>query len=81
MKTILLATSAIALIATSSPALAQEAGAEGGTGAEIIVTAQKREENLQDVPLAVSVIGSGARAGFTLSTSRCAIDCPSSNET
>ena len=62
MKTLLLAGSALALIATSAPAFAQEAEDEGGKGAEIIVTAQKREENLQEVPLAISVIGGDAIA-------------------
>ena len=60
MKKILLASSALAMIATSAPAFAQEAEAEGGTGAEIIVTAQKRAENVQDVPVAVSVISGDA---------------------
>ncbi len=46
-----------ALIATSAPAFAEEAE-EKGAFAEIVVTAQKREENLQDVALAVSVVGS-----------------------
>ncbi len=50
---LLIATSAIALLAM--PALAQEAAAEDDGGlSEIIVTAQKREQNLQDVPAAVS---------------------------
>jgi iron complex outermembrane recepter protein len=60
MKTLLLASSALALIATSAPAFAQEAEDEGGVGAEIIVTAQKRAENVQDVPVAVSVISGDA---------------------
>ncbi len=51
--TILLASTAIGL---SSPALAQEAEAEND--GEIVVTAQKREQNLQDVPLAITAIGS-----------------------
>lgn len=38
------------------PVWAQNAGTEGFTLEEIIVTAQKREENLQDVPVAVSVV-------------------------
>lgn len=60
MKQFLLASSAIALIAAASPAFAQEAEDEGGVGAEIIVTAQKRAENVQDVPVAVSVISGAA---------------------
>ena len=46
MKKYLLAGSALALIATSAPAFAQEAADESGVGAEIIVTAQKRAENV-----------------------------------
>jgi iron complex outermembrane receptor protein len=57
MKTFLMATSALALIATASPALAQDAPADDADSGEIIVTAQKREENLQEIPLAVSVVG------------------------
>ncbi len=43
------------LIAT--PVWAQEAEDEGASNNEIVVTAQKREENLQEVPLAISVVG------------------------
>ena len=44
------------LIAVASPALAQD-GAEAGTGLDdIVVTAQKREQNLQDVPIAISAL-------------------------
>ena len=48
----LMASSAIAI---STPAFAQNAG-EGDTD-EIVVTAQKREQNLQDVPVAITAIG------------------------
>ena len=47
----LAATALCTLIAT--PAFAQESGSEGGI-AEIVVTAQKRAENVQDVPIAIS---------------------------
>jgi iron complex outermembrane recepter protein len=57
MKTFLMATSALALIVTASPALAQDAPADEADSGEIIVTANKREENLQEVALAVSVVG------------------------
>ncbi len=53
----------------SVPAIAQDAADETADTNEIIVTAQKREENLQDIPLAVSVIGGDAIAnsgGITL---------------
>lgn len=44
------------LLAVTTPALAQEASEAGGLD-EIVVTAQKREQNLQDVPIAISAIG------------------------
>jgi iron complex outermembrane recepter protein len=47
--------SLVALAMTSIPAFAQDAE-EGATPGEIIVTANKRTENLQDVPAAISVI-------------------------
>lgn len=39
-------------------AFAQEADKDDGSFEEIVVTAQKREENLQKVPLSISVVGS-----------------------
>jgi iron complex outermembrane receptor protein len=61
-KFMLLAGVSTALIAT--PAFAQSAPpAEAETGLEeIVVTAQKREENLQDVPVSVTAIGAEAIA-------------------
>ncbi len=56
------ATSILALSMTSMPAWAQEAAEDETAPTEIIVTAQKRQERLQDVPLAVSVIGGEAVA-------------------
>ncbi len=53
------AVSMIAIAATAMPAFAQDAAAEEDDSNIIIVTAQKRTERLQDVPVAVSVI-SGA---------------------
>ena len=53
----------------SVPAFAQESADEEIDNNAIIVTAQKREENLQDIPLAVSVIGGDTIAnsgGITL---------------
>lgn len=49
------ALAAIALLAT--PAMAQEAADDESGFGDIVVTAQKREENLQTVPLAISVVG------------------------
>jgi iron complex outermembrane receptor protein len=55
--------SALALSAvTAAPAIAQDSG--GGVN-EIIVTAQKRSENLQVVPAAVSVVSGAALDGGT----------------
>jgi iron complex outermembrane recepter protein len=50
------AASLIALAVASTPAYAQDAE-DNVKSNEIVVTAQKREEKLQDVPLAISVIG------------------------
>ncbi|MDR7103640.1 TonB-dependent receptor [Croceicoccus sp. BE223] len=67
VKSLLMGAS-LAAIALASPALAQvsetpqgdagspEASAEGGLDV-IVVTAQKREQNLQDVPISVAAIG------------------------
>jgi len=66
-----------AAIALTQPALAQDAapqaaaadtaGTDAAAGSEIIVTAQKRAENVQNVPLAVSVVAPTAlkAAGVT----------------
>ena len=72
MKSTLLTTSALALASlaltlAAAPALAQSAqpeasGEEEIAPGEIVVTAQKRTERLQDVPLAVTAI-SGAKLG------------------
>lgn len=53
----ILTSSALALMAAATPALAQTAPEDGADDGAIVVTAQKREENLQDVALAVSVVG------------------------
>ncbi len=58
MRTFATSFVAIAIATTSfaAPAFAQdEAAADEGLG-EIVVTAQRREENLQDVPLSVDVV-------------------------
>ncbi len=50
---------ALGLTMSASPVFAQEIPADDETGLqEIVVTAQKRVENLQDVPIAISVLGS-----------------------
>ena len=62
----------LAMLATAAPAMAQTAddGADtaagaSGSGNEIIVTAQKRAQNIQDVP---SRWKSSAASGSTIST-------------
>lgn len=55
----------LSALALAQPAWAQDAGqAEEDTGGleEIVVTAQKREENLQDVPVSVTALGAEAIA-------------------
>ncbi|MBL8555692.1 MAG: TonB-dependent receptor [Phenylobacterium sp.] len=52
--------SIFALCAFAQPALAQ-AGDEGATLEELVVTAEKREQSLQDVPVAVSAFTSERR--------------------
>jgi len=61
MKSLYLISTAILAVAAASPVLAQDApadppvqGARPATDAEIIVTAQRRAQRLQDVPIAVS---------------------------
>ena len=56
VKTFLLATGSLAALSSglAAPAAAQEEEAPVGAD-RIVVTAQKREQNVQDVPLAVSV--------------------------
>lgn len=50
----LIATSSLTLTGVASPIYAQSAPSEQSGITEIIVTAQRREENLQDVPISVS---------------------------
>ncbi|MGH6780475.1 MAG: hypothetical protein ACREB5_00010 [Sphingomonadaceae bacterium] len=51
----LAATTGLCLVMTGGNAWAQAASAE--QAGEIVVTAQKREERLLDVPAAISVVG------------------------
>ncbi|MGQ3066094.1 MAG: TonB-dependent receptor, partial [Sphingopyxis sp.] len=66
-KAYLTITTALGMALIAAPAHAQEAAAPAPAEADapfastdIIVTAQKREQNLQDVPVAISVV-SGAQ--------------------
>jgi outer membrane receptor protein involved in Fe transport len=52
-RSVLLITASVFAV-TAAPALAQDAPADEADASEIIVTAQKRSENVQDVPIAVS---------------------------
>ena len=45
------------LVSFAAPAMAQETSEDIGIG-DIVVTAQKRAENIQDVPIAISAVGS-----------------------
>lgn len=73
-RTSLLTAAAISALALAVPAFAQDGGEAdpptGGVG-EIVVTAQKRAQNLQDVPISVSAFDDTAirEAGFTNSLS------------
>jgi iron complex outermembrane recepter protein len=60
LRSTLLAASGIALLVTAQGAFAQDqAAAEDSSGlGEIIVTAQKRAESVQDVPIAITAFGS-----------------------
>lgn len=60
-KSILIAGASAAALLCAPQAMAQAAG-DDTTIAEIVVTSQKREERLQDVPLAVSVVSGDAIA-------------------
>lgn len=61
MKHLLAATALSTLALVANPAFAQEAAqdsAESSGIGDIVVTAQKRAENIQEVPIAISAVGS-----------------------
>jgi iron complex outermembrane receptor protein len=60
IRTALLGSAALFAVTLAAPLAAQTADTAADDGVEIVVTAQKRSERLQDVPLAVSVV-SGAQ--------------------
>ncbi|PVX31571.1 TonB-dependent receptor [Sphingomonas pokkalii] len=56
------------LAGVAQPALAQEADAPSKDSGDIVVTARFRNENLQDVPIAVSVVNGDVAASRNLNT-------------
>ncbi|MCC6827348.1 MAG: TonB-dependent receptor [Novosphingobium sp.] len=58
IKQVMACSAAMAALAAAMPAMAQAAPAEEQTGSEIVVTAQKRNERLIDVPVAISAVSS-----------------------
>jgi iron complex outermembrane receptor protein len=56
VRTLLAVSTAAGALAISSGAQAQEEQPSAARGDEIVVTAQKREQNLQDVPVSISVV-------------------------
>jgi iron complex outermembrane recepter protein len=68
-----IAVAVLAALAAAPAAHAQQAGTTAGGLEEIIVTAQKREQNLQEVPIAVSVVSGSlldATGGFNAESLR-----------
>jgi iron complex outermembrane receptor protein len=61
-KTALRASAAILVLGLPMSAMAQQTAEDDGAPAEIVVTAQKREQRLQDVPVALTVISGDALA-------------------
>lgn len=57
LRATLLGSCAFAAIFMQSPARAADAATNDQSVSELVVTAQKREERLQDVPVSVSVVG------------------------
>ncbi|MEZ5742987.1 MAG: TonB-dependent receptor [Sphingomonadaceae bacterium] len=55
-KSLLLASSVLGSFVAAQPALAQDEGASEGGIADIVVTARKREESLQTVPVSVTAL-------------------------
>ncbi|MFN3450855.1 MAG: TonB-dependent receptor [Sphingorhabdus sp.] len=60
IRAALFASIAMSGLAITAPAAAQDEAASAGNGDEIIVTARRREENLLDVPIAVSAFSGEA---------------------
>ncbi|MDP5278912.1 TonB-dependent receptor [Sphingomonas sp. DG1-23] len=60
VRTLLAVSTAAGALAFSASAQAQEAPPVARSDDEIVVTAQKREQNLQDVPISISVVSGDA---------------------
>ena len=60
IRAALLASIAVSGLAVTAPVMAQDEAASAESGDEIIVTARRREENLLDVPIAVSAFSGEA---------------------
>jgi iron complex outermembrane receptor protein len=60
MRKALLATSALAVFGTTGMAMAQDAATSGPSFDEIVVTAQRREEKAQDVPIVITALSPDA---------------------
>jgi iron complex outermembrane receptor protein len=60
IRAALLASIAVSGLAVTAPVMAQDEAASADSGDEIIVTARRREENLLDVPIAVSAFSGEA---------------------
>jgi len=62
MRSTLLATSALVSVALAMPAHAQDAGDDGAGIGDIVVTAQRKEESLQDAAIAIDAVSAAALA-------------------
>jgi iron complex outermembrane receptor protein len=79
MKTMLVASTAVGLALLGSTAAAQAASDEAATSAleEVVVTAQRRGENLQNVPMAVTALdGDQLAKGGVISTQDLTVAVP-----
>ena len=62
MRTLYLASASALAVALSSTAALAQTGTATATADEVVITAQKRTERLQDVPVAASVVSNSALA-------------------
>lgn len=66
----LLTLTAALVLVPASPVLAQASNADSASDSDIIVTAQRRQERLIDVPVSVSAVGGDALEDAAVTTSR-----------